>query len=323
MSLDHTRFGRHLVRGLFLTVLAIAIAEAGVCDKAREVYARGAQTINFEERAKAFQNAVDLCPSFAEAHCNLADALENLASLASGNVTRFNHLLDRAAAEYQESIRYNPKLVAAYVGLGDTYRVMGLYEKSEAAYRKALEIKPGNPRAAEGLAKITSIKSLDGEGFKNSQQIVKHFKTSSGSGRARTLMGFENRTVVKDRLRFDNILFNEWSSELKRGEAILQLEEIGKAVSMKGLSGQDFIVEGHTDNRGDYQRNMTLSGERAESVKTFLVAHYGIDPSRITTQGFGQTRPKFSNDTDEHRLKNRRVEIVFIDHRSQAGQVTR
>jgi outer membrane protein OmpA-like peptidoglycan-associated protein len=306
--------------GLFLTALAVVIAEAAACDKAREIYSRGAQTINFEERAKAFQNAVALCPTFAEAHCNLADALENLASVASGDVTKFNQLLDQAAAEYQESIRYNPKLVAPYLGLGDTYRVMGLYEKSEAAYRKALDINPGNPKAVSGLGKIKLIKSQDRGGFKNSQHIIEHFKTSSGSTGAGALMGFENHTVVKDRLRFDNILFNEWSSELKRGEAIQQLEEIGKAVSTKGLSDHDFIVEGHTDNRGDYQRNVRLSQERAESVKTYLVAHYGMDPSRITIQGFGPTRPKFNNDTEEHRLNNRRVELVFIEHLNQKSQ---
>jgi outer membrane protein OmpA-like peptidoglycan-associated protein len=305
-----------LVGCLAFAVLALGLAEAADCNKAKEIYARGVQIISFEERAKTFQQAVDLCPIFPEAHVNLADAFENLASLTTNNVIEFNQLLDRAAAEYRESIKHNPNLVAPYLGLGDTYRVMGLYDKSEIAYKKASEIKPHDPRAAAGLWKINLIKSQDQGGFKSSQQILKHLKTSSRSapGGQGPLMGFENHTVVKDRLRFDNILFNEWSTELKRGEAIQQLEEIGKAVSSADLSNYGFIVEGYTDNRGDRDRNVQLSWDRAESVKTYLIAKYGIDPSRIKTMGFGPARPKFTNDTDEHRLKNRRVELVFVDH---------
>ncbi len=311
MRLNYIRF----VGCVAFTVLAFGIAGAADCNKAKEIYSRGAQIIRFEERVKTFQQAVDLCPIFPEAHVNLADAFENLASLTTNNVTKFNQLLDRAAAEYRESIKYNPNLVAPYLGLGDTYRVMGLYDKSEIAYKKALEIKPQHPKAARGLWKINLIKSQDQGGFKSSQKILEHLKISSGSAPGRDpLMGFENHTVVKDRLRFDNILYDEWSAELKRGEAIQQLEEIGKAVSSTDLSDYGFIVEGHTDNRGDHDRNVKLSWDRAESVKTYLIAKYGIDSSRIKALGFGPARPKFSNDTDEHRLKNRRVELVFIEH---------
>jgi len=314
MNYNHIRFILQLVSCVALVMFRLSTATAADCNKARQIYARGVQMMNFNERAKTFQEAVNYCPPFAEAHNNLADAFENLASQATDNVVRFNQLLDQAVAEYRESIKHNPNLATPYLGLGDTYRVMGLYEKSEVAYRKALEIKPGHPEALAGLEKIELIKSHDGGGFKSSNQIIEHFKMSSRSVGAGTLMGFENRTVIKDRLRFDNILFDEWSAELKRGEAVQQLEEIGKAVLSKDLSDYDFVVEGHTDNGGDYDRNLKLSWDRAEAVKTYLIAKYGIDPSRTKTQGFGYSRPKYSNDTGEHRLKNRRVELVFIEH---------
>ncbi|HMK36848.1 MAG TPA: OmpA family protein [Desulfomonilaceae bacterium] len=308
------RFFFAVVGALGATMLALNRVEAADCNKAKEIYRNGVHIMNFEERARVFQQAVDLCPSFAEAHCNLADALENLASLSSDNADKFNRLLDRAAAEYQASIKYSPALIAAYLGLGDTYRVMGLYDRSAAAYKKALTIKPGHPKALAGLEKLRLINSQDHGGFKTSQQIISHFKFSSGGTERGTLMGFENHTVVKDRMRFDNILFDEWSADLKRGEAVQQLEEIGKAVSSADLSNNDFTVEGHTDNRGDHDRNVKLSWDRAESVKKYLVDKYGIDSSRIKAKGFGFDRPKFSNDTEEGRLKNRRVELVFIEH---------
>ena len=299
-----------------MALLALGTALAADCVKAREVYSKGVETLNFEERAKAFQEAVRLCPSFAEAYCNLADACENLAAMAQRDVVKFNQLLDKAVSAYQESLKCNPNLFAPHLGLGDTYRVMGLYEQAERAYRKALEIKPGHAKALAGLEKIRLIKSQDRGGFKSAQEIVAHFKMSSGGTGAGNLMGFESHTVIKDRLRFDNILFDEWSADLKRGEAVRQLEEIGRVLSSKDVSDHDFVVEGHTDNRGDYDRNMKLSWDRAESVRVYLSAKHGIDPARIRTQGFGFSRPKYSNDTDDDRLKNRRVELLFMERQT-------
>lgn len=70
------------------------------------------------------------------------------------------------------------------------------------------------------------------------------------------------------------------------------------------------LIEGHTDNTGDFEKNMHLSKERAAAVKTYLVNKFNIDESRLETMGLGQSRPTDTNDTDEGRAKNRRVEIV-------------
>jgi outer membrane protein OmpA-like peptidoglycan-associated protein len=67
-------------------------------------------------------------------------------------------------------------------------------------------------------------------------------------------------------------------------------------------------IEGHTDNRGGAAMNLGLSTRRAASVLNWLVRH-GIDKSRLTSKGFGLTRPIDSNTTDEGRQNNRRVEF--------------
>lgn len=297
---------------LVLWVL-LGIAGAEDCKKAREIYARGTALLNYEERLSAFQESARLCPSFAEAHCNHADACENLAALSRDDIGRFNQLLNSAIEGYGKALACNPRLFSAHLGLGDTYRVMGLYEHSEQAYRNALELRPDHPKALAGLEKIRLIKAQDRGGFKTSSYIVGHFRTSSTQGQMGSLMGFQSHTVVKDRLRFDNILFDEWSAELRRGEAMRQLEELGNALASEELSGCEFVVEGHTDNRGDYDRNMRLSWDRAESVKTYLVKRFNINEQRVRAQGFGYTRPRVPNDSQENMLKNRRVEIVFLD----------
>jgi outer membrane protein OmpA-like peptidoglycan-associated protein len=70
-------------------------------------------------------------------------------------------------------------------------------------------------------------------------------------------------------------------------------------------------VEGHTDNQGGAEYNQKLSESRADAVKRYLVAK-GIEPSRLTSKGFGSTQPLMSNDTEEGRQRNRRVMFKIV-----------
>jgi len=68
-------------------------------------------------------------------------------------------------------------------------------------------------------------------------------------------------------------------------------------------------IEGHTDNVGTPQSNQTLSENRAKAVMNTIIAK-GIDKSRLSSKGWGQTKPIADNQTEEARAKNRRVELV-------------
>ena len=68
-------------------------------------------------------------------------------------------------------------------------------------------------------------------------------------------------------------------------------------------------VEGHTDNVGAKAANQALSEQRAVAVVDWLTRH-GVDRARLTSQGFGDTRPVTDNGSEEGRAKNRRVELV-------------
>jgi outer membrane protein OmpA-like peptidoglycan-associated protein len=288
-------------------------AAADDCIKAREIYASGVNLLDYEQRRSAFQKAVDLCPSFAEAQVNLADALENLARIHKNDMSRFNQLLDAAARHYLNALQIRNDIFPAVLGLGETLRVMGLYTQSEQAYLRALQLRPGHPAAISGLEKIKAINSFEHDGFKTSKEIIDHFQKSSEDKGQGTLMGFKDETVIKDRIRFNNILFDEWSFRLNRPEAERQLTEIGDAVNTPEMKDSTFVVEGHTDNRGGEERNMKLSRDRSEAVRNYLIDRFKVDPSRIKTQGFGYSRPRFPNDSSVNMLKNRRVELLFVE----------
>lgn len=70
------------------------------------------------------------------------------------------------------------------------------------------------------------------------------------------------------------------------------------------------LVEGHTDSKGTANYNMNLSERRAEAVSAYLIAQ-NISAARVKTAWYGENQPKFSNDTEAERAKNRRVEFAI------------
>jgi outer membrane protein OmpA-like peptidoglycan-associated protein len=69
-------------------------------------------------------------------------------------------------------------------------------------------------------------------------------------------------------------------------------------------------IQGHTDSRGTDEYNMGLSQRRASTVRDYLVSQ-GIAGIRVTTRGFGESAPAYSNDTPEGMAQNRRVEFLI------------
>jgi outer membrane protein OmpA-like peptidoglycan-associated protein len=92
-----------------------------------------------------------------------------------------------------------------------------------------------------------------------------------------------------------------------RPEATASMQEV--VTVLKGNPGHPITIEGHTDNVGGAKANQTLSEQRANAVKQWLIGTGGIPDGCIGTKGFGATKPVASNATAAGRQKNRRVEI--------------
>lgn len=84
----------------------------------------------------------------------------------------------------------------------------------------------------------------------------------------------------------------------------------------------DLEIQGHTDNKGTAEYNQGLSERRASSVATYLRGH-GISSARITTKGFGLTSPKYSNDTEDGRAGNRRVEFLITANEKMKAEAAK
>ncbi len=104
-----------------------------------------------------------------------------------------------------------------------------------------------------------------------------------------------------------NILFGFDKSDLS-DEAKTNLDKL--VTVLNSYPDTDIELQGHTDSKGSESYNQTLSVSRATSVSEYLGLK-GINTSRLTIKGFGETVPKYENATDEGRAQNRRVEFLI------------
>jgi outer membrane protein OmpA-like peptidoglycan-associated protein len=106
-----------------------------------------------------------------------------------------------------------------------------------------------------------------------------------------------------------NSVFFEQSKAVIIDTSFPELDRIVRA--MKENPTMEIMLEGHTDNQGDWNANLLLSKERVEEVQKYLAAK-GITMKRIQVQGYGSTRPVASNNSEEKRRLNRRVEVTIV-----------
>ena len=126
------------------------------------------------------------------------------------------------------------------------------------------------------------------------------------------------RVAASDKTLFDalsatgrasthGILFDV-NSDAIRAESAPTLQTI--ADMLQQHADLKLVIEGHTDNVGSAASNQALSEQRAAAVRQSLISTYHIDAGRLTSKGYGATKPVASNDTPEGRQQNRRVDLV-------------
>jgi chemotaxis protein MotB len=138
--------------------------------------------------------------------------------------------------------------------------------------------------------------------------MLERFRAMMESGRLRVRV-VRGRMVVE---LPDNVLFDSGAAELKpEGQATL----IEVVQILRNIEGRHFQVAGHTDNvpirSRRFPSNWELSSARAVTVTRFMIEQ-GMPADRIAAVGYADTQPVDSNDTEQGRARNRRIEIALM-----------
>ena len=114
----------------------------------------------------------------------------------------------------------------------------------------------------------------------------------------------EGATVQLNNIFFD---YDKWDL---RPESFPELDRLAQV--MEANPEMTVEIAGHTDSRGGDRYNERLSDRRAGSVRGYLIEAREIDPERLVSKGYGEKKPVATNETDEGRQLNRRVEFVIL-----------
>lgn len=109
-------------------------------------------------------------------------------------------------------------------------------------------------------------------------------------------------------VEFSNAVLFGFDQSSLSGKAESTLDDLIKILNK--YPDTDLEIQGHTDNTGADSYNQGLSERRSSAVANYLTSH-GISSKRVKTIGFGETAPKYSNDTESGRSQNRRVEFLI------------
>lgn len=115
----------------------------------------------------------------------------------------------------------------------------------------------------------------------------------------------------------EDILFDEGKATI-RSDAEANLKQITGSIN-KRYNGGDIRVYGFTDSKGSTEANKQLAEQRAEAVESWLSKN-GISQDKVSVHPVGEAQPQASNNTEEGRQQNRRVEIVARNTSNAAGQ---
>ncbi|TFG93128.1 MAG: tetratricopeptide repeat protein [Syntrophobacterales bacterium] len=232
-----------------------------------------------------------------------------------------------------------------WIEKGAALEQQGIYAEAVKAYTKAIELDPGSADAylKRGTARFSAKKTACTEALgdlteairlapKNAEAyyrrgIINYYLINNEQGRkdmeAAAALGHtgarewlrktENSgTEASDKAVLQKrpvVYFAHDRADIKTSYHIL-LEAIGTGMIAKPQAS--IVASGHADSTGTEEYNQDLSLRRATAVKEYLVKNWSVSPQRIAVKAYGESMPVGSNNTEEGRAANRRVEITGI-----------
>jgi OOP family OmpA-OmpF porin len=217
--------------------------------------------------------------------------------------------------EYYGTPRYRTYInteEGSNLGLSGSNDIEACKEKENQKYHIAIWVQKARVRLYQNEAKlfdlprafsVTGGVKMDRLRFEEGAAMVSNIRIAIGAPDTR------NKLITEGRLVTYGIYFDV-NKDVVKPESYATLKEIAAALSEN--PGVRVKVIGHTDSDGADAANLDLSKRRAESVKNELAKTFGIDASRIETDGMGETKPIAPNDTPVNKALNRRVEFIKL-----------
>ncbi len=169
---------------------------------------------------------------------------------------------------------------------------------------------PDTPGVASSIPGCNGCPDRDGDGVCDGKdECPDEFGTVANNGCPEKVDPCTDLQAIKDALK--NVLFEYNSAELT-AESKTILNNVAPLLTSKNIKDPHWLVEGHTDNKGSQNYNLPLSERRAASVKEYLIGK-GVPAGILKSVGFGLALPITTNDTDDGRARNRRVELKYAD----------
>ncbi len=278
-----------------------------------QAYQAGRQGAPADEQRALLQEALQLCPTYAEAHNNLGVLLED------------ERQFEQALSHYQEAARLKPDLQKAWFGIGEVYIKTNRQALALEAYLRTCADPDARLPIEEILASQRYRTVEEGEQLdQQSLELLFDPQRREAVNQRLTSCGFDfvlnrstgarTRAYMESELILRNILFDLGKASLKE-ISWPQLQDIGAA--LQRFPGKKVFINGHTDKQwrsmiseAEKKRlNQQLSEARAAAVAGYLKTK-GIQAHRMIVRGHGQTQPEDDADTREAYRKNRRVTIT-------------
>jgi OOP family OmpA-OmpF porin len=299
-----------LAAGLTLTAACAATRPSGELAEARTIY-EGLMSAGADRQVEADLLRANSAISEGDAAFTAGKAQEDvdalghialrLAQTAEANNARL--LADRAADSLR-TLRLQRLLLLSEAQRGDLEARRQLSEQEMQALRE------------RNLLAEQRADSLRREAEEANRRL------NEAVGQLRSLVAEITNLQQTQRglvISLSGILFDVGRSALKAASQA-SIERIAAVLTQ--YPQHQIVVEGHTDATGSDELNLQLSRDRASAVRSALVAG-GVDASKISAEGYGESRPVASNDSAEGRQQNRRVEIVIVGAGTVADAVRR
>jgi chemotaxis protein MotB len=178
--------------------------------------------------------------------------------------------------------------------------------------QKLGQLQGENARLKDEVTQLQKLKEIEVQKTsKTYENLLDSMKSEISKGEV-TISELKGKLTVN---LVESVLFDSGKAEVKpNGLVVLQ-----KVIDiLKNIKDKAIRIEGHTDNvpivgalSRKYPTNWELSAARAINVARYL-QQQGIDPALLAAVGYGEYKPVATNDTDEARAKNRRIEIVLV-----------